>query len=103
MSRNSMNACIAETFTPGPWAAFTDGNHTNIVAVVPRTAVVFSLPGRDKSEPDVRLATAAPELLEIVETIELGLKRGYTPSELLDENSPIRDRIRAALAKAGVV
>lgn len=34
----------------------------------------------------------------ILEAIELGLQRGYTPAELLDENSPIRDRIRAVLA-----
>lgn len=47
-----------------------------------------------------REATGAPpnhaaELLDIVQTIELGLKRGYTPADLLDENSPIRDRMRA--------
>jgi hypothetical protein len=34
--------------------------------------------------------------LDIVQTIELGLQRGYTPAELLDENSPIRDRMRNA-------
>jgi hypothetical protein len=38
------------------------------------------------------------ELRDIAETIELGLKRGYTPAELLDENSPIRDRLRSAIA-----
>ena len=42
--------------------------------------------------------TPLAELLDIVQTIELGLTRGYTPAELLDENSPVRDRIRAAIA-----
>lgn len=50
--------------TPGPWAAFSDDEgHTNIVAVVPRTACVFSLPGHHKTEPDVQLIAAAPDLL----------------------------------------
>lgn len=47
-----------------------------------------------------RNAIASPDLLEIIQTIELGLKRGYTPADLLDENSPVRDRIRAAIAAA---
>ncbi len=34
---------------------------------------------------------------DIIETIELALQRGYAPSDILDENSPIRDRIRAYL------
>lgn len=39
-------------------------------------------------------------MLDILQTIELGLRRGYSAAELLDENSPVRDRIRAAIAKA---
>lgn len=35
------------------------------------------------------------ELLDIIQTIELGLTRGYTPADLLDENSPVRDRMRS--------
>ena len=55
--------------TPGPWAAFSDeiNDHTNIVSIADRTRLVLSLPGRHKSDPDVRLATAAPELLEALE------------------------------------
>lgn len=59
---------------PGPWIAFTDvvNNHTNLVSVNERTRLVLSLPGRDKSDPDVLLATAAPELLEsLEEAVEL--------------------------------
>lgn len=32
---------------------------------------------------------------DIVRTIALALERGYSASEILDENSPIRDRINA--------
>lgn len=31
---------------------------------------------------------------DIVLTIQLALARGYTPAEILDENSPICDRLR---------
>lgn len=58
---------MSATFTPGPWAAFTDvrgAGHTYIVAVNPRTSCVFSLPGRHKDEPDVRLITAAREMID---------------------------------------
>ena len=55
--------------TPGPWTAFSDPieNNTNIVSIADRTRLVLVLPRRHKSEPDVRLATAAPELLEALE------------------------------------
>lgn len=53
--------------TPAPWSAFTDDSkyppHTNIVAVVPRTDCVFSLPGHHKDEPNVKLICAAHDLL----------------------------------------
>jgi hypothetical protein len=57
--------------TPGPWAAFSDeiNDHTNIVSIADRTRLVLSLPGRHKSDPDVRLIAAAPELLEALELI----------------------------------
>lgn len=60
---------MEQKHTPGPWAAFTDGMHTNIVAVVPRTDCVFSLPGHDKNEPNVRLIAAAPDLLEALKDL----------------------------------
>lgn len=53
--------------TPGPWAAFSDesgAGHTNIVAVVPRTTAIASFTGKHKSDPDICLIAAAPELLE---------------------------------------
>lgn len=32
---------------------------------------------------------------DIVKTIHLALLRGYSPAEILDENSPVYDRIRS--------
>lgn len=57
--------------TPGPWTAFSDevNDHTNVVSIADRTRLVLSLPGRHKSDPDVRLIAAAPELLEALELI----------------------------------
>lgn len=60
---------VTKQYTPGPWAAFTDGNHTNIVSISDQTRLVFALPGRDKDEPDVRLATAAPDLLDTLKGV----------------------------------
>ena len=55
--------------TPGPWIAFSDeiDDHTNIVSIADRTRLVLVLPLRHKSEPDVRLIAAAPDLLEALE------------------------------------
>lgn len=57
------------THTPGPWAAFFDvvKNHTNVIKIGKTTDLLFSLPGYDKHDPNVRLITAAPELLEALE------------------------------------
>lgn len=41
--------------------------------------------------------TGSAEMIDVLETIELGLARGYAPADLLDENSPVRDKIRAAI------
>lgn len=54
----------------------------------------------DVDHPDMRLIASAPDLLEALEAIEHALKMGFPASEILDENSPIRDGIRAAIAKA---
>jgi hypothetical protein len=49
-----------------------------------------------------RRIALVPEMLDLIETIELAMKRGYDPKDVLDENSPIRDRIRAVIAATGV-
>lgn len=95
-----------QPWTPKPWAAFTDDSggqpHTNIVAVVPVTACVLSLPGRHKNEPDVQLITAAPDLFDALdEMVRWYGKRGgedaLLPAE--EQESEIAAAIRA-LAKA---
>lgn len=94
--------------TPGPWAPFSTDGHTNIVAVVPVTACVFSLPGRSKREPDVCLISASPEMLSaptmFVERIEANgnwddgcfYYGGRSASEL---QAPL-EKAKAAIAKA---
>lgn len=77
---------MTTTHTPGPWAAFTDGNHTNIVAVVPKTDCVFSLQGHDKNEPNVCLIVAAPNLLKELEALYTWL--GDYTSEWAGRNTP---------------
>jgi hypothetical protein len=79
--------------TPGPWVAFTADGHTNIIALTERTRVVFSLPGRDKNEPDVVLATAAPDLLAALEDM---LREGGSSASKI----AARRNARAAIAKA---
>lgn len=91
-------------FTPGPWIAFTDvvNNHTNLVSVNERTRLVLSLPGRDKSDPDVMLASAAPEMYEALELI-LELRGEELGSTMLTPNAKymtLKQYAEAALSKA---
>jgi hypothetical protein len=66
--------------TPAPWSAFTDDSggrpHTNIVAVVPRTDCVFSLPGHHKDEPNVKLICAAHDLLAALQMVAGKIQSG---------------------------
>ena len=94
-----------KTITPGPWAAFTDdiNEHTNIVAFKERTDCVFSLPGRDKREPDVQLIAAAPELLEALERARdaIGAAIDALPTGWARETCEHEIEVaRAAIAKA---
>lgn len=36
--------------------------------------------------------------LELLRTIAVALERGYSPAEILDENSPLRDELRRLIA-----
>lgn len=52
------------------------------------------------------LIAVAPDMLEVLATIEQAIAAGHLPSEGLDENSPIRDSIRAiitALRESGAI
>lgn len=102
----------ATKHTPTPWAAFTDDTtdvnkpHTNIVAFSPRTACVLSLPGYDKTNPNIqfiiRAVNAHADLLaaceDAIETIQW-LHRSYAEVETTWEEDT--ESIRAAIAKAG--
>jgi len=76
---------LARAATPGPWSAFTDDSgsspHTNIVAVVPRTACVVSLPGRDKREADIHfIAAANPQAILKLIAENRAYREALTPS-----------------------
>lgn len=88
------------SFTPGPWAAFTDDvsepQHTNIVAFKGQTSVVFSLPGRHKNEADVRLIAASPDLYEALEALaDEGLRE-----RLLDAQQDINFHANSTMAQS---
>ena len=90
--------------TPGPWIAFSDeiDDHTNIVSIADRTRLVLVLPRRLKSEPDVRLIAAAPDLLEALELI-LELRGKELGEWMLTPNAKyptLKCYAEAALARA---
>lgn len=109
--------------TPGPWSvdldrfAYTNSGQRSIFyqpvseGSLTHIAYVSSVIERSRktsyNAPDevrdanARLIAAAPDLLAALEAIELALRLpNVTAGEILDENSPIRDGIRTALAKA---
>lgn len=50
---------------------------------------------------DALLRAAAPDLLQAAQAIEFAMRMpGVTAAEVLDENSPIRDGLRSAIARA---
>lgn len=85
---------MSAAHTPGPWCVFTDDSagspHSNIVAVVPRTACVLSLPGRHKNEPDVLLAAASPDMFGALEPFETA-EAGINPE--LPDNTTVEVRV----------
>ena len=85
--------------TPGPWAAFSDeiNDHTNIVSIADRTRLVLSLPGRHKSDPDVRLIAAAPDLLEALED---AVRTCESDQQHILDNGRLRGVMLAALVIA---
>jgi len=99
---------MSANHTPGPWsvgiADWTDAGNAR-----------YELRGiKTVSAPDARLIESAPDLLaerdrlkaanaelvEVLQAIEVSLGVLRIPAaEVLDENSPIRDALRAALAQ----
>lgn len=86
---------MSRSHTPGPWRAMEGSTVSGYFIEAENGSVVAQRVPRS----DLSLIAEAPDMLDILQTIELGLKRKYTPAELLDENSPIRERIRASIAK----
>ena len=72
-----------------PWSAFTDDSrdtlHTNIVGVVPNTHCVLSLSGHHKSEPNVTLATLAPDMAAHIIALEARVKAAEDLAEAVDD------------------
>lgn len=88
---------------PGPWE-MSDGS---VWAISPWNARVriasvtqFSPMNGIDSDANRRLIAAAPDMFEALEAIEFALNQGMPAAMVLDENSPIRDCLRAAIAKA---
>jgi hypothetical protein len=88
---------------PGPWEVSADG----IWGVSPWNARVriasvtsFSPMNGIDSAAHTHRISAVPEMFEAIEAIEFALSQGMPAALVLDENSPIRDCLRAAYAKA---
>lgn len=88
--------------TPGPWVAFSDvvNNHTNILKIGKTTDLLFYLPGHDKHDPDVRLITAAPDLLEALEKAVSGYGNEGGPWSVPSEPGAWIEMAKNAIAKA---
>lgn len=97
----------ATRYTPGPWMVDDEQEDANRLYVrhvdSGRICQCFAncLVTTDAElAANARLIAAAPELLEALQSIEHALRMGFSAATVLDENSPIRDGIRAAIAKA---
>jgi hypothetical protein len=88
---------------PGPW----DVSVGSIWGTSPWNARVriaevthFSPMNGIDSVAHMHRISAVPEMFEAIEAIEFALGQGMPAAMVLDENSPIRDCLRAAYAKA---
>lgn len=88
--------------TPGPWTAFSSEieNHTNILSITDRIRFVLSLPRKHKSDPDIRLITAAPDLLEALEKAVADYGREGGPWNVPSEPGSWIEMAKNAIARA---
>jgi hypothetical protein len=93
-----------QRFTPGPWKAVEIGQGGSMENPMPiyeirsaddRAVIAEYVDGWNAS-----ILSAAPALLEALEAIEHALRMNFSAGTVLDENSPIREGIRAAIALA---
>jgi hypothetical protein len=95
--------------TPGPWEWWTSNSWRRLrsnpangrdAGVVTPIVARDGHPDLEVSAADMALIATAPELLDVVRAILHVSEHGpYDPSPL-DENSPLIDAARAAIAKA---
>ncbi|MDQ0035883.1 hypothetical protein J2W30_003656 [Variovorax boronicumulans] len=86
----------ASTHTLGPWEV----SGTSVIAPDGGTicsTATFARPNAE-DEANAVLIAKAPDMFEALEAIEFALSQGMPAAMVLDENSPIRDCIRAAVA-----
>ena len=88
---------------PGPWE-FSGGaiwgvSPWNARVRIADVTLFSSMTGID-SVAHMHRISAVPEMFEAIEAIEFALSQGMPAAMVLDENSPIRDCLRAAYAKA---
>jgi hypothetical protein len=88
------------SFTPGPWT-YGVRKDRSIWLSIGDPACCHYQGDLVASEADARLICAVPEMFEALEAIEFALSQGMPAAMVLDENSPIRDCLRAAIKKAG--
>ena len=85
----------ASVHTLGPWEV----SGTSVIAADGGTicsTATFARPNAE-DEANAVLIAKAPDMFEALEAIEFALSQGMPAAMVLDENSPIRDCIRASL------
>jgi hypothetical protein len=93
--------------TPGPWWVTDSGVrdrggyicHTNPPQHYQGQDERFAQESAERAANKLLIA-AVPDMFEALEAIEFALGQGMPAAMVLDENSPIRDCLRAAIAKA---
>lgn len=98
-----------EGHTPGPWTKHSDlngplvrdanGALVTAYLTTANAALVTDAPALLAEV--VRLRADLAEAVQTLEAIEIAARMRFSPADILDENSPIREGMRAVLAKHG--
>jgi hypothetical protein len=89
----------------GPWSIETSGEDILdaddcIVATAHPSCSHLDGITTDHQPGNARLIAAAPDLLDVVLALVRAAQEGFDPALIVDENSPIMDAAREAIAKA---